>query len=367
MTASCSAIGASCLNTAGLEYVQARPAALTNIIDGAINMPDSNTDKTHEVGAALDELARHHPSLRPTLFKTALDRLSKAVAAGRDFVPSEEEKKEYLYDDVQNPKAAENEPLTKLTSVVKVRQIIAMRCRAESSYSKDCCTTRRCVMISSKRVSHSSARFRHCHVCPSPSPRPRATLHFLVYTESSASTTTCASFSTWSAVSRQISKRPSHFGTPSRQIGPTSKRSRSFPGCHIDSRSSAICCLRFRIATNESQPACSKRSGLQPAHHSCRTSALSTEPPFEHMQPTPRSPTCPMPARSMRLDCRISPRRSILRRSFCRPEYMRCAPSCTGLSSEAFSTSGAQTPRSRRSHRRLGSRSRRTSSSTLNR
>lgn len=79
------------------------------------------------LGQALDELARHHPSLRPLVLEASLEQLRIACEDGAKFVPVEADRPRYLLsasDQVQDfPVAAESEPLQKLLRVVTVSSV----------------------------------------------------------------------------------------------------------------------------------------------------------------------------------------------------------------------------------------------------
>lgn len=87
------AIGALCLNQAGQDQLTARPT----IIPGLFSIFTSERhqrilqDKENAVliGSAVDELIRHHPSLKPAVFEAIKSTLSKVEDLGNTFTPSE--------------------------------------------------------------------------------------------------------------------------------------------------------------------------------------------------------------------------------------------------------------------------------------
>lgn len=87
------AIGALCLNQAGQDQLAARPT----IIPGLFSIFTSERhqrvlqDKENAVliGSAVDELIRHHPSLKSAVFEAIKSTLSKIEDLGNTFTPSE--------------------------------------------------------------------------------------------------------------------------------------------------------------------------------------------------------------------------------------------------------------------------------------
>ncbi|KAK4689594.1 E3 ubiquitin-protein ligase HUWE1, partial [Tremellales sp. Uapishka_1] len=129
------AIGAICLNPAGLAYTIAHPAVLTKIIETA-NAPDhddiyADRDNAQHFGATLDELVRHHPTLRPIVLQAVLTLLRKNYADGEAFVPPPEMANEYFISDSIGDTSVEidgkrvevlpsNTPMNNLQKVFKV-------------------------------------------------------------------------------------------------------------------------------------------------------------------------------------------------------------------------------------------------------
>lgn len=114
------AIGAICLNQTGLDYTLAHP----QIVKGMVVASMSNDGQILYLGQYLDELARHHPSLRPLVLEACLEQLRIACENGAKFVPIEADRPRYLLQASDRAedfeKAVENEPLNKLIKVISV-------------------------------------------------------------------------------------------------------------------------------------------------------------------------------------------------------------------------------------------------------
>ncbi|ORY33382.1 hypothetical protein BCR39DRAFT_491673 [Naematelia encephala] len=75
------AVGAICLNQAGLDYTIAHSRIITNLITTSVLVtPEAGVDRdsAHHFGFALDELVRHHPSLRTFVLDAIMDLLRQA-------------------------------------------------------------------------------------------------------------------------------------------------------------------------------------------------------------------------------------------------------------------------------------------------
>ena len=85
------AIGALCLNEAGLSLLQKRPTIIPAIF--AIFTSESHLkvlmDKENAVviGTAVDELIRHHPTLKFPVFEALTSTLGKIEVLGLSFIP----------------------------------------------------------------------------------------------------------------------------------------------------------------------------------------------------------------------------------------------------------------------------------------
>ena len=159
MSAVSSAVGAACLNTAGLEYVGKHPNVLTNLVNASISLNESGQEHIQHMGSALDELSRHHPTLRPTILEAVNKQLQESVDAGKAFVPPEEDAVSYSYENVENPKTVNNKPMTDLAKVIKVSLVFELS-KANSSYWTVFSATHRFAKILSRAVSTLSYRSR---------------------------------------------------------------------------------------------------------------------------------------------------------------------------------------------------------------
>ncbi|WWC91853.1 uncharacterized protein L201_006800 [Kwoniella dendrophila CBS 6074] len=104
-----SAVGAICLNQSGLDFTIAHPGVIINLIS-IINVPThekifTDRDSAKSLGAALDELSRHQPLLRPIIMKAMIELLRKATEAGKAFEPSTEDRREYFLDEMNHTEA----------------------------------------------------------------------------------------------------------------------------------------------------------------------------------------------------------------------------------------------------------------------
>ncbi|OCF61440.1 hypothetical protein L486_01088 [Kwoniella mangroviensis CBS 10435] len=98
------AIGAVCLNQSGLDYTVAHPGVISNLV-GGVNLPShekifNDRDNAKSLGAALDELSRHQPSLRPVIMKAFIDLLRRATDVGASFEPTEADRHNYILDEM---------------------------------------------------------------------------------------------------------------------------------------------------------------------------------------------------------------------------------------------------------------------------
>lgn len=93
------AIGALCLNEVGQAQLAGRPSIIPAIF--SIFTSDRHLkvllDKEHAVliGTAVDELIRHHPLLKASVFESIKATLSKIEDLGNAFVPPEDVKQWY--------------------------------------------------------------------------------------------------------------------------------------------------------------------------------------------------------------------------------------------------------------------------------
>lgn len=133
------AIGAICLNPAGLQATIDHFGVVSKLIRTTIGLKpeEPERDGVAAIGATLDELVRHHPSLRPHVLKAVLEILQEAINEGNEFRPSPADMHEYAVEPSRvdtsmevessssaspaDPSApASNAPLTKITNILKV-------------------------------------------------------------------------------------------------------------------------------------------------------------------------------------------------------------------------------------------------------
>lgn len=85
-----SAIGALCLNQAGLDELGRRESVITRMFEVLISERHTKTlgDKENAtyLGASVDELIRHHPSLKDVVFKAIKEVMNKIVEMGNEYV-----------------------------------------------------------------------------------------------------------------------------------------------------------------------------------------------------------------------------------------------------------------------------------------
>ncbi|WVQ94835.1 hypothetical protein IAU59_001918 [Kwoniella sp. CBS 9459] len=96
------AIGAVCLNQAGLDFMTSHPVVITNLVN-VVTLPSHESaigDKENAkyLGASLDELSRHHPVLRPIIMKAVIEMLHRVTEDAAKFEPKPEERREYILE-----------------------------------------------------------------------------------------------------------------------------------------------------------------------------------------------------------------------------------------------------------------------------
>lgn len=180
------------------------------------------------MGAALDELSRHHPTLRPTILEAVNKQLQEAINAGKAFVPPEEEAVNYSFENVENPKTVTNKPMTDLAKVIKVS--LSSECSvANVSSWMDYSATRRCVKILSKAGWTSSSRSRTFRAsrlrtlaptCIRPPPHCFGLWGSMTTSNCSTRLTTRSSATL---------RTQGHCGNPQLPIGRTTRTSRNYP------------------------------------------------------------------------------------------------------------------------------------------
>lgn len=93
------AIGALCLNQAGQDQLAARPSIIPGIFSIFTSEPHLKVLRDKEnavlIGTSIDELIRHHPSLKAPVFEAVKSTLSKIEDAGNAFIIPEDKKEWY--------------------------------------------------------------------------------------------------------------------------------------------------------------------------------------------------------------------------------------------------------------------------------
>ena len=106
------AIGALCLNQAGQDQLATRPSvipALFSIFTSEKHLRVlAEKESAGVYGASIDELIRHHPSLKGLVFDAIISVISKLEAMGESFRPSSDIAHWYTIQGVQVPAAAED-------------------------------------------------------------------------------------------------------------------------------------------------------------------------------------------------------------------------------------------------------------------
>ncbi|WVR09546.1 hypothetical protein IAU60_006615 [Kwoniella sp. DSM 27419] len=109
------AIGAVCLNQAGLDHTIAHPKVVTNLVDILLQSSHANIlnerDHAKNLGASLDELSRHQPLLRPIIMRAVIAILRRVRADASAFVPPEKEKRDYSLNAMTSSDDAETQPV----------------------------------------------------------------------------------------------------------------------------------------------------------------------------------------------------------------------------------------------------------------
>ncbi|WVF67236.1 hypothetical protein IAT40_001984 [Kwoniella sp. CBS 6097] len=110
------AIGAVCLNQAGLDFITSHPGIITSLVN-VVTLPShegvlGDRENPKYLGASLDELSRHHPILRPIIMKAVIDMLQRITEHAANFEPQPEERREYILEEMRplEDKPAENAP-----------------------------------------------------------------------------------------------------------------------------------------------------------------------------------------------------------------------------------------------------------------
>jgi E3 ubiquitin-protein ligase HUWE1 len=120
-------VGAICLNQVGLAFTLAHPTVLVNLVRCTIS--ESHEDAISErdnallIGAGIDELSRHHPTLRPIILQGVLDMLRQTCKEGETFTPEAADAAQYAStaSDIETTTPPpSNQNLVKLAKIFKV-------------------------------------------------------------------------------------------------------------------------------------------------------------------------------------------------------------------------------------------------------
>jgi len=89
MQAVVNAVGALCLNQPGLDQLSAKPTVVPGIFAIFVSERHVKVLQDREnavlIGSAIDELIRHHPSLKTPVFDAIIDTLQKIETLGNSF------------------------------------------------------------------------------------------------------------------------------------------------------------------------------------------------------------------------------------------------------------------------------------------
>lgn len=107
ITALPGAIGALCLNQAGLDQLAQRPTIIPSIFSILTSERHVKTlqEKDHAtyIGTSIDELVRHHPSLRTAVFDAIKTTLQRIEDLGNEFVIPKAEMGSYELRAIPSP------------------------------------------------------------------------------------------------------------------------------------------------------------------------------------------------------------------------------------------------------------------------
>ncbi|KAK7687104.1 hypothetical protein QCA50_009605 [Cerrena zonata] len=103
------ALGALCLNQSGLDQLNARPTILPGFFSIFISERHQRVLQEKEnavlIGTSIEELLRHHPTLKAPIFDTIKLTLEKIETLGKDFVVPDEIKQWYTLQPITSPSA----------------------------------------------------------------------------------------------------------------------------------------------------------------------------------------------------------------------------------------------------------------------
>lgn len=102
-----------CLNQAGQDQLASHPSiipALFSILTSERHLKVLlEKENASSVGSAIDELVRHHPSLRPIVFGALVATLKKIEDLGNAYIPPADIRQWYLLS-MQSPQAMQSDP-----------------------------------------------------------------------------------------------------------------------------------------------------------------------------------------------------------------------------------------------------------------
>lgn len=104
------ALGALCLNQSGLDQLTARPTIVPGFFEIFISERHQRVLQEKEnavlIGTSIEELLRHHPTLKNTIFDTITSTLDKIETFGKNFVVPDEIKHWYTLQSTIPPSTA---------------------------------------------------------------------------------------------------------------------------------------------------------------------------------------------------------------------------------------------------------------------
>ncbi len=132
-------VGAICLNQAGMDLTKSHQDVLVKLITSVASPSHgealSERDNAQHLGAALDELVRHHPPLRSIVFDAVMGLLRQTVEQGAAFVPPPHEAHNYIVermpldtgsssDATRTTSSLSNPPLSAFHKIFKVKHML---------------------------------------------------------------------------------------------------------------------------------------------------------------------------------------------------------------------------------------------------
>ncbi|OCH84897.1 hypothetical protein OBBRIDRAFT_891524 [Obba rivulosa] len=108
------AIGALCLNQQGQDQLTARPSIVPSIFSIFTSEQHQRILQDKEnavlVGTSIEELIRHHPSLKDSVFASIKATMKKIEELGNSYVPSDDKKQWYMLVPVTSQQASASAP-----------------------------------------------------------------------------------------------------------------------------------------------------------------------------------------------------------------------------------------------------------------